>query len=175
MKACRMFGLLLIFGLMLWPSSSSAQQARLTDDAFVSPIAPNNNFGASSFLNVGQGFRTFVKFDLSTLPAGTTGNNVAKATLWVYVSKVSTPGSVDLVRVISPWSESTVTFNSAPSMDGAQAIAVPVTVTNSFLTIDVTALVKDWLNGVIANNGVAFVANTNAPGTSIQFDSKESS
>ena len=172
MKACRVFGLFLIFGLMLCPSSSSAQQARLTDDGKVSSAQPTINFGSNPNLGVLAGTeRTFVKFDLSTLPAGTTGNNVAKATLRVWVNTVTTPGSMNVVRVTSAWSEGTITDATAPSLGSNEATGVPVTQAASFVIVDVTALVKDWLNGVLPNNGIALVAN--APGTSVRFDSKE--
>ena len=51
--------------------------------------------------------------------------------------------------------------------------AIPLGVDNSFAAVDVTALVKDWLNGILANNGVALVPNT--VGTQIDLDSKENS
>jgi hypothetical protein len=40
-----------------------------------------------------------------------------------------------------------------------------------YLTIDVTAVVRNWLNGA-ANNGIVIVAGA---GTSVTFDSKENS
>jgi hypothetical protein len=44
--------------------------------------------------------------------------------------------------------------------------------TNSFLVVDVTALVKEWLNGSVSNDGIALVADTST--TYVVFDSKES-
>jgi hypothetical protein len=49
---------------------------------------------------------------------------------------------------------------------------VPVRGNKEFVVIDLTSLVRDWLDGVAPNEGVALVAN---PGTGLLavFDSKE--
>jgi hypothetical protein len=168
----RLFQTILFTVALLSPSVALAQNARLTDDLRVSSTQPNTNFKGGTTLQVQAGSdRSLVKFDLSPLPAGTSGNNIAKATLRVWVNAVPTPGSIDVVRVTSGWSEAVTTNATAPSVGSKEATAVPITEVNSFVSVDVTPLVKDWLNGVLPNNGVALVAN--APGTSVRFDSKE--
>ncbi|HXM94205.1 MAG TPA: DNRLRE domain-containing protein [Candidatus Dormibacteraeota bacterium] len=158
--------------LIGFPVVGFAQQVRLTDDARVSSSAPTTNFGKTANLPVVAGTdRSFVRFDLSPLPAGTTGNNVAKATLRVWVNNVTTAGSIDVIRVTSTWSENTITDATAPSLGSKEVTGVPIAAVQSFVTVDVTPLVKDWLNGVLPNNGVALVAN--AASTSVRFDSKE--
>ena len=163
---------ILFAAVMRFPNSAYAQDGRLAGDARVSSAQPTTNFGSGANLVVQTGTdRSFMKFNLSTLPAGTTGNSVAKATLRLWINTVTTSGSMNIVRVTSAWSEDTITDATAPSLGSNEATAVPVTDANSFVTVDVTALVKDWLNGVLANNGIAMVGN--AAGTSVRFDSKE--
>lgn len=174
-RTLKAFFALLASVAFLSASAAHAQEARLTDDARVSSGQPNTNFNAGNAglnLQILSGTdRSFLKFDLSTLPTGTTGNNVAKAVLRTWVNTLTTAGSINVVRVTGAWAEGTITNANAPALGANAATAVPVTGTNSFVTVDVTALVRDWLNGVLPNNGLALVGN--AAGTSVRLDSKE--
>src|SRR5213592_4539200 len=60
--------------------ASFAMEARLTDDTFASEKAPTAHLGARPMLQVSSrpASNTYIKFDLSGLPAGATGNDVAK-------------------------------------------------------------------------------------------------
>src|SRR6185436_20176328 len=90
-----------------------------------------------------------------------------------YVSKVSRAGSFDVLRVANPWSEPTVTWSSQPGLGATVVAAVPVSSSakDEFLSIDLTSLVKMWVDGTLPNYGVALVAS--AAGLSAEFDSKE--
>lgn len=159
--------------VMLLPTSTYAADGILKDDAYTQASTPNQNFDPNANLRVGSGINSYLKFDLSTLPSGTIGNDVAKVTLKLYVNTVTTAGSFDVRRVTGTWDEATLTFNTAPTLGSTDASGVAVTTqdNDSFVTVDITALVKDWLNGVLTNNGFALVAN--AATTNIRFDSKE--
>jgi hypothetical protein len=166
--------LLLVVWIGLLGNVLLAQTARLTDDTFSSTMNPATNFGTNSLLvvsNVAENTRrAFIKFDLSTLPAGTTGNQVATARLSLFVSSLGGPGTMDLVRVTSSWNELTLTASNAPTTGAVVVGGIPAA--NGFLNLDVTALVKDWLNNVLPNNGVAMLPG---PGTTLTtfMDSKE--
>lgn len=166
--------LLLVVITAILPTSSYAADGVLKDDAFTQANTPNQNFGNSANLRVASGVNTYLKFDLSTLPAGTTGSAIAKATLKLWVNAVTTPGSFDVRRLTSgAWNEGAITHTSAQTLSSvAEVLAIPVTSQNdsSFVTVDLTALVKDWLNGAVANNGIILIANA---ATNIRFDSKE--
>ncbi|HVO26807.1 MAG TPA: DNRLRE domain-containing protein [Candidatus Margulisiibacteriota bacterium] len=160
--------------------SAAADSVRLIGDAYTKSTAPNSNFGAAtSLLVLGPPVSTtvenvYLQFDLSTLPAGTTGNDIAKATLTVGVNKITHAGAVDVVRITSAWTEAGVTAARAPSLGAPPEATLSVTAAdkNDFRAIDVTQLVKDWLDTVLPNNGLALVPNP--AGISVQFDSKES-
>ena len=147
-----------------------AQSAPPVADTYANSASAATNYGAQPTLAVAEGNTSYLQFDLSTLPAGAT---VAKATLRLYVDSVTAGGSFDVDQVNSPWSESTLNFSNAPT-PGAP-VAGPVSVTaaslNEFVDIDVTALVQDWVNGSVANNGIALVLYGTAG--SYSFDSKE--
>src|SRR5947207_525632 len=94
-----------------------AADARLAADSYVASISPTTNFGTNGSLRIDTaGSLSFIQFDLSTLPAGTTGGGIAKATLRLYVNKLSVAGSMNLNRVTGSWSELSVTSATAPSI-----------------------------------------------------------
>src|SRR6266849_9812800 len=71
--------------LLLRPPTASAVPAKLTDDAYTQTGSATNN-GTSGVLRVAGSAsqKSFIKLDLSTLPAGTTGAGVSKATLALF-------------------------------------------------------------------------------------------
>jgi Collagen triple helix repeat (20 copies) len=156
--------------LLLCPSPALAVQAILTDDAYTSPVSPNTNFGADQNVRVGVNPTSFLRFDFSTLPS-VTGADVQKATLTIFVNHVATAGSFDVKLATSAWDEASITANTVPSLTATSVPSVPValTDTNAFLTIDVTDLVKGWLDTPASNFGVALVF----AGARFRFDSKE--
>jgi hypothetical protein len=165
--------LLLVVAAMLAATNSYAQDGVLKDDAYTQSSTPNQNFGGNANLRVASGINSYLRFDLSTQPAGTVGSDVAKATLRLYVNTLTTAGLFDVHRVTGAWDEGTITGNSVPSLGGSEVtgIGVPAGSVDSFVTVDITALAKDWLDSVIANNGIALLPN--AAGISVRFDSKE--
>jgi len=85
-------------------------------DAYISTLQPSTNFGGAAVLNLQSGKMTsFVRFDLSSVPAGYNSSNVAKATLKLYVAAVTTGGSLNVNYVSGSWSESTITSNLQPA------------------------------------------------------------
>src|SRR6267143_5824686 len=177
--------------LLLLPSSASAQSATVTDDAFLSTNSTTQSVNlngqgisllvAGSNATVGSAHlgatKTFIRFQLqSSLPPGVSAANVSKATLKLFVSTgVAPTGTIDLYPVTGDWSEATLNPASPPAISSTPfATGIPVGKSNSFLVVDVTQLVQEWLNGPakggMENHGMALVAST---GTSyVVFDSK---
>ena len=172
----------LFVGMMgvFWPGQSHATEAILTDDATVAMDKPaGSSRMTASYLCVGglpgdndndDRQNAYLKFDLSPLPAGTTGTNIAKATLVLYARTVKHAGSFDVVAVNGAWTESTVTSATVPSPTEVEATGVGVT-PGEFVTVDLTGLVRDWVDKVIANDGIALIHN--GSDVNVQFDSKE--
>jgi hypothetical protein len=145
----------------------------VTDDAFTFSQSPNANNGKEIALSVGPTSNSYIRFDLSNLPAGTRGQDIAKATLILWVDPVGNGGSIDVFRINGPWQEKTITFNNAPALGALEVSCVPVPTSqhSHFLSIDVTNLVKDWLDGAQLNHGIALLPH--AQNTTVLFDSKE--
>ena len=174
----------------LLPTSAFAQQATLTDDATYPA-----GVGTYQVLTVqgpsaekGQpATAAYVRFKLTgststqmgDLPSGTAGTEVKKATLRMFVSAVNASGKFNVYRVTGSWSENGAT---APAYDTSNPVATNVTVpaANSYIALDVTSLVKEWLDcesqaaGGCGNHGLAFVSDSGTPTMSFTFDSKES-
>lgn len=155
------------------PLVVGAAQAPPIADATINSDKPNKNLGKDQDLIAGKNNTALIGFDLSTLPVGSTGDSVTRAILLVWVNKIGFPGgSIEIIPVTSPWSEEEVTFASKPSF-GLPLTTLSVLDKNQYVTVDVTAQVKDWLNNPGSNFGLAIKQPTGGPSTVITFDSKE--
>lgn len=157
------------FSLGMASSAAYATDATVIGDAYVNSAHPTTNYGTLSNLYVGNGGTTLIQFDLSSLPAGTTASQIGKATLKLYVNRINTTGTVNVQPVTSAWSESAVTYASAPSLGSPVANFTP-TSSGQIFVIDITSLVQGWVSTPSSNFGVGL---SSGPG-SIVFDSKES-
>src|SRR2546425_360665 len=159
--------------ILLVPNLSLAQNATLTDDTHTNSNKPNKNFGAAVSVVVREpDERGLLKFKLTpNLPPGTIGSHIGKATLKLFVSTVGAPGQIQVHRVTGAWAEQSVTDATFPTLGALEGvIAINAGSDSKWVTLDVTQLVKDWLDGVLPNNGVSLVASGGADAT---FDSKE--
>jgi Collagen triple helix repeat (20 copies) len=160
---------------ILLPWATAATEARLVADASVSTVNPATNFGSLSNLYVGPSDTsnhpiniTLLQFDLSGVPSAP----VAHAELRFYVNRANFFGHVDVAPVTSSWAESSVTFNTLPSI-GAVFATVPVSQRFAYVSVDVTQEVANWLSGKSTNNGFAILPSASDPTTSLVLDSKE--
>src|SRR5437016_1165201 len=95
-------------------SASLFAQAPVSDDTF-SSMDWNANFGKLPSLAVqGPSTTTYIRFDLSRLPSGVSGDQIRKATVRLYVSGVTHSGSFNVQRVSSTWSERKLDVENQP-------------------------------------------------------------
>lgn len=172
----RLLRVLAVVSLILLATTAFAQSGPPAADVLTYSNNPNTNYGAYTALFVQKGSvtsRSYVKFNLGTLP---TGVGVSKATLRLYVNQVVTAGSFDVYQLNTSWSESALTYNNAPALGtsatGNHPVAFTTASLNQFIVIDITPLVQGWMNGSIVNNGLALALTTT--GGAVAFDSKES-
>ena len=154
------------------PAIVRAEGVPVLQDTFVG--SSTVNYGALSNINVGgvSSYQGLVQFDLGSLPAGTTGAGVAKATLILFVNKVGAAGSVNIDVANGAWTETGVNGTNAPVPGGVVATGVPVTTAGTYVVVDATQAVQNWLDHVTLNQGFLILAAT--PDTTVFFDSKES-
>lgn len=76
--------------------------------------------------------------------------------------------------VTGPWGELSLTEDNRPGTGAAVASNIPITANDKyeFITIDVTSLVRDWVDGATANFGIAIAPSAGSP-LAVEIDSKE--
>lgn len=188
MKPRILLPMIAVSGLLaLSAASLYALDVPLLADAYTSNYSTNGNtnYGAAVTMVVngasGYNRRVWLKFDLdSALPVGTTWDQVAHATLRVFVTNTAgTGGLVSIYAAASAWDEATLKHNGAPNPVGqpytGSAYATPTwSNTDDYYTVDVTELVRDWLDTNPSehrdNHGLIIYG---ASGTNLTLDSKE--
>jgi hypothetical protein len=116
---------------------------------------PTNNYGTNTTILVrswqsAKDARSFVEFDVSSIPSGSTVNT---ATLTLCATRV--PGStrtIDLHRITASWVETTLTWNNQPSVAASVTDSTTTPGSPACMTWDVAADVQLWIDGT-ANEG----------------------
>lgn len=141
-----------------------------SEDAEIFDQAPNSNYGdaAESWVSSASNdtTRSLLRFDVGVLPAGA---RILEANLSLYRQSGSGADQpVSAHRILTPWSENSVTWNSreagtAWDTPGGDFNNVAVTTTavgpdNRRYEWDITLLVQGWVDGSYQNYGVAMIA-----------------
>src|SRR5688500_16616786 len=95
---------LVMLAAAVW-SPASALEATLVADTYTSSAEPAARFGAAAGLSLradGRDDRVFLKFALDHLPGATTGTDVARAILRLWVSEATTRGAFAVHEVLGP-------------------------------------------------------------------------
>jgi hypothetical protein len=138
-------------------------------DADVLQGAPTTNTGDSEEMWVGYQHcsgdpigvaRSLVRFDTSAIPPGTA---IASAQLYILHSSYCDIGLrthiVTSHRITGGWTEMGINWNNKPGYTG-QYGSVAVTSSDwDWFSLDVTDLVRGWVNGSFPNYGVMLRAN----------------
>ncbi|HLK14281.1 MAG TPA: DNRLRE domain-containing protein [Fimbriimonadaceae bacterium] len=152
---------------------------------------PNTNDNGdllSTYTVNGAEQRTVIMFDYSSL----VGQNIVSADLMLYGASyfgATSPTTIDLYRVASPWSETQVTWNSRDTGDAwvnaggdalgttGQQLTNPFThwsgngtINGTWFNFDATSLVQGALSGQFTNNGIMLVG---AQGGELSWVSRE--
>src|SRR6266571_948078 len=150
---------LCLMSLLVVVSQFAAAQIPATDDSYTASSSASGNFGNQSMLNViGPGVNSYIRFDLTAMPAGLTSSNVSKATLRLNINGVTTSGTFDVYLVTSSWTEGVLTYSKAPTLGAKVASGVMITASKrNFVDVDVTSAVQAWFASLNAspNYGVA--------------------
>ncbi len=137
-------------------------------DSVVSSLIPYDNHGDSVALRVGGSsegvnITSFLHFHaVDHLPAKAV---IEKASLnLLRFSDYKKPYfSLGVHTVKGSWNENFITWNNQPSIESVPVSTIPIAPKSldesGWLSWDVTSLVQDWVNGNIANYGVALVAS----------------
>ena len=168
-------------------AAGSFAQTVLVSDAYTSATSANGNFGTNPVFTVSVNNTAYVKFEVArTLPAGTKADDVARATVKFYASKVATAGKIDVYPIMADWDEKTITANNAPPIGSLALTTAQIGKDDqgNYVLIDITNLVKQWIDdgsgqSALPNYGFALASHPVDQDTpqlaDINFDSKENS
>lgn len=168
----------------LWLYNTDADSA----DAFISSQTPNTNYGGAALLDLGSSGTgggdvcnflnqcwILVKPNLALIPSNII---IQQAVFYLWMEQTVNASGLPLYvinRVTSSWSEGTVTFNTAPSILGGQAVGLlglrPSLDIFTWVAVDVTNMTRSWLNGTNTNFG--FEIQYNGGAGEYRFPSKE--
>jgi hypothetical protein len=172
MKDSKAWLAVMLFSTLSLVTSAYAQLTP-SDDAYTNITDPTTNYGSQTVLDVESPSQTtYIRFNLSSVPSGYNGGDIAQATLKLYVDAVTRGGSFNVDYVNGTWSESMIDADNAPALGTTIAASVPLTTAdkNQYVLINITTAVQAWLNGT-TNDGIALVGNSPLKAS---FDSKES-
>jgi hypothetical protein len=168
---------------LLTPAGIRAQVYSTLGDTYISQANPATNFGNIGTMTVGPlgspsglGNAALVQVDISRLIAlGVNASQIQQATFTIYVHTVGVAGGLDLATLTTPWSETTATYNMAPTPSGAVASNVSTPGgTNGYVTFDITSVLQGWVATPASNNGLQITAALAQPSTQVILDTKES-
>jgi len=126
-----------------------------TFDTCVDQEYPNSNYYLSENLWTGgalgtNAMRTYIKF---ALPSGISVNQITSAYVCMLKKEHQVP-TIRAYRVTSSWDSSSVTWNSQPSFTSASPSGTAFNSVGDWYRLDVTAMVKNWLNGAYLDYGM---------------------
>ena len=149
-----------------------ATLAPVSGDSYINSASPNGKNGTAANLQVSSTESALFNFNINTLPTGVIGMDVEKATLILWVNKVTGSGTVTLYPVTSLWDEATVTFNSAPGVGASIGTSSTLGSASNgqYLVFDVTAQARSWVDAGSSNG---FMLKGTGAGFNVLLDSKE--
>jgi hypothetical protein len=163
---------------------SHALDLPLLDDSTTinAPPLAHIRFGDFSLLRVasenGLSARTWLKFDLGTVPSGITGAQIVQAKLRLWVSaRTTTAGATSRIRIAAvqaAWDELSLNHANAPAIGPTTLPDLEIADKLEFVVGDLTALVRAWVDGTKPNHGICLVPAGAGTAMNVSFDSKES-
>lgn len=140
------------------------------DTHIINSATPLGNFTA---LNIDPTSKALLDFNLSALPNTLTSADIEKATLVYYVNKLTKAGQIQVMPVTSPWIEQTANRSTLVTTDIETLVASEnITRLNTYNFLDVTGIVKRWIETPLQNYGL-LIQPYNSTLTTIAIDSKE--
>lgn len=128
-------------------------------DSYVDSMNPTVMYGGSLTMNITSHSYGLLRFVLSSVPAGTTSSQIAKATLqlWEIPDSPNNSGSISIYELTSDFVASTVTYNTRPSMASLPIATVSALANSRYIEIDITSLVQKWIATPSTNHGIAIL------------------
>lgn len=132
------------------------------EDAYISDLSPLSNYGGAPNLYLSRGpdpaeaeiTRTLLRFDLSLIPSGVRVLD-ARLALWQWDAGGAGTVLLEAFAVRGTWDENSVTWTGQPEVSTeSHARTSSNLVAAAWMAWDVTALVQEWLDGGLENQGI---------------------
>jgi len=134
-------------------------------DACVLEGRPTTNYGSTVDMLAGYDdsqdpdgeiARSLVKFDLASIPPGSTINSAAfEAYLVGWYDYLDRYRDIAVHRITGTWSENSVTWNNKPGYSASyDSVSIKADENWDWHSWDVTDLVQEWVDGVYSNHGI---------------------
>lgn len=150
-------------GAAAFPVSSTSTTFGASADTWGDSTNPTTNYSGATTMQVVAGTyffglfgiargRSFVRFDLSSIPAGA---SIVSATLSLRLATApSASRTYDATRVTGAWTEAGLTWNTMPAVAGAATASTATGVTNGVLLAwNVAPDVQAFVSGSATNEG----------------------
>jgi hypothetical protein len=169
---------------------NSREQQAIVFDALVNSLYPTTNYNAPSYNRASAWTnnlkatitRTYLKFDLSTVPQGA---KVESARLFLYSpsdsipdhshSTLSGPNEFFVRRVIEEWNPKTINWHNQPAYSSDDEVLSASSLTrDQDYEIDITTMVRFMIESGAANNGFLIMLKKESFYRQICFSSSNS-
>lgn len=167
------------YPVVIDPVVSTTVERTKIFDAPVSSAYPNTNYVNMGLLKAGYGASSYVNrsYLQFTLPALTAADLIVDASLNLATyTSVVTPRQIEVYKVNSAWSSSTITWNNKPSYNSVKAEEYQMVSgsSGSRFDWDITGIVKEWYSTGV-NNGLMLKNSIETSGYYIGFHSSDTS
>lgn len=193
MKPQKLLSLILILFMILGVVKSTKAQTIITlqpdaqegKDAKIWDLNPNTNYGtdihysawAWTWSGSPGAARGLIEFDLSSIPLGATITEAKLSLFYAISTSQGQAGSNEtyLRRIIEPWSENTVTWNTQPATTAQNQVYLPSSTyqDQDYPDIDVTDLVQDMIDNPGSSHGIMIQLITEVEYRSMKFASSD--
>lgn len=141
------------------------------------PNKTNGGFGSVTLSNKYTDRLGFVQFENLSLPSGATLDSAAFK-FYAHEVHYAENAKLNIGPVTSAWTEGSLTWNNKPTIDQSQAIEANISLVAGSKEISITSLVRQWLDGTLANNGLfiypfGFLYGTAESEFALSFKSRE--
>jgi hypothetical protein len=121
-------------------------------------------------MSVGSQERSYLKFDLSSIPSSAT---IISALMTVCATNSSgSPRDHELRLVTSAWTETALNWNSQPTVAASATLAIPVPATSGCVTMEVKNDVQAWVSGT-TNFGWRIVDQDEPSAPPVNYSTRE--
>jgi hypothetical protein len=169
----RLYSLLLV--VTLWTVPAAAAEVTLNPDADSYVMAYSPSFPRGDWTHISMGYDrgcvdALVRFDLS--PYSDIDVSSAELQVYCFQNWDTPPADNYLYLTANAWDEATVVWDNKPGYDTSDELAFAAPAEETWLNLDVSEFIVDWIAGTYPNYGFYITQTTTVAG-GFSFYSRE--